>query len=206
LIKDPIAAIAPVLIFPLVYLWKLSIVPPRLHYKGTKRQRRLSARITNLEKQWVQDSGMSIVLPGYPMYVGGLKDAKKQDLPPRSALFVRVQAGTKSLHDCQVKFNHCQYHAEYVVSPQFDLRPGEHKDVPVLHLLVGNDGSSLPPLLPYLWAPEWELEHDGGTPVFAGVYRITTYATDCRPVAVQAKLQCTVREGGKPNWTLNACA
>ncbi|MGB8366021.1 MAG: hypothetical protein ACLQUZ_17125 [Rhizomicrobium sp.] len=200
-----IAGAAPALLYPIVYGIKLLRIPPKLRAKGQRRQQQAVDRIAVLEKHLNPETELTIKLNPGPTAIGGLRDSHGKVMSLRMAFIVRVEAGKHALRNCQIKLGEYPRFA-YPASKPFDLRAGEHNDVPVLYVEDDNDGRGARAVLYFLRPSDWEIETAGcGWLLGPGKYGIQVFSDDTAPTLLFATLAADINNGRRYNWSLEAC-
>ena len=179
----------------IVFVFRLLGAPTRLYS-------RLQATIPPLP-----ESDMKLFLHDGLISTSGLKDENDKELPANRAFLVRVEnIGEKFLRNCQLTFgqlpawSHC-------ASKQFDLRRGEHRDVPVLFVPQDRDGRGERSHL-YHRTQAGEISANGpALLVGPGIYDLRVLSEDSCPGLIQVSVSADLeRKSGKwSNWRMIEC-
>jgi hypothetical protein len=144
-----------------------------------------------------QDSiELEITLRHEIAYYDGLIDINSNRIAPGRAFVAKISNNSKKLlTKCQVRFGAGD--SSYFVSPPFDLRIGEHRDVMVL--LLRKEGQVEHPLVP--WYEEkngkWGIGEGGWVPAPGG-YQITVLSDSAAPALLNVDLT------GPDKWALRS--
>lgn len=132
-------------------------------------------------------------------------DAAGERLPATRVFLLRVEnGGPIMLRDCQVSFGPLGGQFYYPTSGPFDLRLGEHRDLPVLHIESQKDD---PRAMIYMMDPQaWKPLQGGQAWLPApGDYEIRVLSADTPPAVLVVTLSAKQDQRGRfSDWVLAA--